>query len=52
MVAKETNDMREMLKRFLSFLGKRELTLSAEKSKMIFKKAEGKRKKNYGFETE
>lgn len=46
LVAKEANELREMIRNFSKFLEKRELILSAEKSKvMTFKKGGGRRKK-------
>jgi len=43
---KKAADLKEMLKSFSNFLGKRKLILSVEKLKMMtFKKGEGRRKK-------
>lgn len=52
LMAKEANDMREMLKRISSFLEKIELNLSAKKSKMTFRKGEREGRKNCGSGTE
>lgn len=45
LLTKEPNEMKEILRRLAGFLKKRNLILSVEKSKMIFTKGGGRRKK-------
>lgn len=55
LLAREANEIREMLRSFTRFLKKRNLILSVDKSKMMtFRKGRGRRKKEqrYWNETE